>query len=395
MIDSELRVFCSNVRGLINNWSSATNFKWDDYDLLGFNEIWGIKEFENLKVNGYKVISCRQRVERRGGGSIIFGKENLNGKVLNTPFIEGVIESTGIRVNGVTFVNIYRPPSGNKTEFVDTLTQYLDTIRGNKILIGGDFNLDTMGNNFFMNNICSLYDLEIKINEITRIESGTCIDNYLTNIRGEFNVSDICIADHQAIIARIQCENQNNSGPVTYTYREMKENNWLCFKAGINTLNVRGNNINEKWSNLLDDIKLVVETSFPEKTRKNKYMFTMSQGLLKSKDKKNKLLSQYKRGLIGKEIYVRYNKIYRKLIWEEQNKKFEEKIMEAGGSGKKKWKVLKEKLFLQKENSKISEICVDGTFLTEEAEISRPFKNHFETCAARLAEGLPLGKILL
>ncbi len=392
MSDSELRVLCSNVRGLINNWSSATNFKWDDYDLLGFNEIWGIKEFENLKVTGFKVISCRQRRERRGGGSIIFGKENLNVKVLNTPFIEGVIESTGIRVNGVTFVNIYRPPSGNKTEFVDTLTQYLDTIRGSKILIGGDFNLDTMGSNIFMNNICSLYNLEIKINEITRIVSGTCIDNYLTNIRGEYKVSDLCIADHQAIVARVQCEDQNNLSPVTFTYREMKEYNWLCFKAGINTINLRGNCINDRWSNLLDDIKLVVETSFPERTKKNKYVFTMSQGLLKSKDKKNKLLSQYKRGQIDKEIYVRYNKIYRKLIWEEQNKKLEEKIIEAGGSGKKKWKVLKDKLFLQKEISKITEICENGTFLTDEVEISRAFRDHFETCAARLAEGLPPGE---
>jgi len=392
MSDSELRVLCSNVRGLINNWSSATNFKWDDYDLLGFNEIWGIKEFENLKVTGFKVISCRQRRERRGGGSIIFGKENLNVKVLNTPFIEGVIESTGIRVNGVTFVNIYRPPSGNKTEFVDTLTQYLDTIRGSKILIGGDFNLDTMGSNIFMNNICSLYNLEIKINEITRIVSGTCIDNYLTNIRGEYKVSDLCIADHQAIVARVQCEDQNNLSPVTFTYREMKEYNWLCFKAGINTINLRGNCINDRWSNLLDDIKLVVETSFPERTKKNKYVFTMSQGLLKSKDKKNKLLSQYKRGQIDKEIYVRYNKIYRKLIWEEQNKKFEEKIIEAGGSGKKKWKVLKDKLFLQKEISKITEICENGTFLTDEVEISHAFRDHFETCAARLAEGLPPGE---
>lgn len=68
MSDSVLRVFCSNVRGLVNNWSSATNFNWDTYDLIGFNEIWGIKDFENLTVEGYELIIYKQRALRRGGG---------------------------------------------------------------------------------------------------------------------------------------------------------------------------------------------------------------------------------------------------------------------------------------------------------------------------------------
>ncbi len=392
MSDRVLSVFCSNVRGLINNWTSATNFNWDAYDLIGFNEIWSIKDFENMQVNGFELTSIKQRNNRRGGGSAIFCKKNLQAKEIKTPFVEGIIETSGVKIGQTIFLNLYRPPSGNKTEFVDKLTQYLDTIRGNKLIIGGDFNLNMLGGNVLINNICNLYGLEVKINEITRIESGTCIDNFLSNIVGEYKVIDVCIADHQAISAKIVIESCSVKSQEYFTYREMKLTNWQCFKEGINSIQIKGENINSKWDNLLNDIKSVVSVSFPQKTKKNKYIFTMSQGLLKSKDKKNKLLSQYKRGLIDKQIYVNYNKIYRKLIWHEQNNKFSEKLLEAGGSGKKKWKVLKEKLMLQKSSEKIKEICVNGSFLTDENDIAKAFKEHFETCATKLSEGLPEGE---
>ena len=391
MKDLELRIFCSNVRGLVKNWSIATSFNWDDYDLIGFNEVWAIQNFENLKVEGFEIKSIKLRSDSRGGGTIIFGKTDLTVKILSTPFLEGIIESTGVNVGGVVFINIYRPPSGNKTEFVDILTQYLDTLRGQKIVIGGDFNLDNLNGNTFLNNICNLYGLTIKINSITRIASGTCLDNFLSNIDGAYNVSNLCIADHQAIMCKLNVA-LTKKIKESHFYRVMKDSNWQCFKEGVNSITVRGSTTNEKWENLLNDIKSVVEVSFPLKRSNKRYLFTMSQGLLKSKDKKNKLLAQYKRGQIDKQVYINYNNIYRKLIKTELNKKFEQKIYEAGNSGKKKWNALKEQLLLHKDSQRINEIYVNGSFLTDEKDIAIAFKNHFETCATKLSEGLPDGQ---
>ena len=101
----------------------------------------------------------------------------------------------------------------------DKLTQYLDTIRGQKIIIGGDFNLNTMGGNIFIDNICSLYGLEVKINGVTRIESNTCIDNYLSNVTGNYFISDTCIADHQAIIAEITTDDYLNKKKEQFIYK--------------------------------------------------------------------------------------------------------------------------------------------------------------------------------
>jgi hypothetical protein len=66
----------------------------------------------------------------------------------------------------------------------------------------------------------------------------------------------------------------------------MKESNWIMFKTKFFGLNIRGQGIEEKWKNILDDIKLSVEISFPIKQSRRDYMFSMSQGLCKSRDKK-------------------------------------------------------------------------------------------------------------
>jgi hypothetical protein len=90
----------------------------------------------------------------------------------------------------------------------------------------------------------------------------------------------------------------------------MKERNWIKFKEKTSSLIIRGDNTNEKWNNLSTDIQRIVRECFPEKQNRREYKFTMSQGMLKSKNKKNRLLKKYKRGEIPKETYTKYNKIY-------------------------------------------------------------------------------------
>ncbi len=108
---------------------------------------------------------------------------------------------------------------------------------------------------------------------------------------------------------------------------------------------------------------------------------------MKSRDRKNKLFRQYKRGLIPKENYIRYNSIYRKLIKSEQSKTFINQINSAGNNGKLKWKTIKEGLNLQKSNEAVVEINVNGRLITDENEIAVAFKHHFERGRACCCEG--------
>ena len=93
----------------------------------------------------------------RGGGSIIFGKTDLKTLELDTPFVEGTIETTGLKIGDIYFLQIYRPPSGNKDNFVEILSTYLDTLGGRKLVIGGDFNLNSSVKNKWLEKLCNNY----------------------------------------------------------------------------------------------------------------------------------------------------------------------------------------------------------------------------------------------
>ena len=388
-----LRIFCSNVRGLINNWKNATAFNWDEFDIIAFNEVWGIKDFENVKVDGFELKTAKLRQETRGGGTAIFVRNTLVVKILTTPFVEGTIETAGIKIGNINFISIYRPPNSRKDDFVDGLSTYLDTLGGQQIILGGDLNLNMNLNtpNAWINNICNTYDLKPRISGVTRIDSGTCIDNFLSNIEGTFRISTIAIADHQAITAAIPLEDKQTTGKQKFLYRDMKESNWIIFKTKIFGLTIRGEGIEEKWKNILDDIKHSVESSFPMKQAKRDYMFSMSQGLRKSRDKKNKLLRDYKLGRTSKQAYTTYNNVYRKLIKIEQSNVFKQKLTDAGSNSRKKWSVLKNELLLSKDQENITEIIKNGNTITDINKIPEIFKEHFETCATKLAEGMPRG----
>ena len=257
------------------------------------------------------------------------------------------------------------------------------------MLIAGDFNLN------YLNHEKSLFDnlqnqtgLIPQIKTATRIISNTCIDNVLTNLHGKHSVSSICIADHQAIESKVSFKTDKVSTK-KHKYREMNEHNWNKFSQNLNGISIRGTDINEKWSFLCADIKTSVERSFPEKQSNLKYKFNMTQGLLKSKRKKNELLRRYKRGEIPKENYIRYNKIYRKLIAKEHEENFKEKLLAPDATSKKKWNVLKTELKLVTKDDGITKIRIDNSDVTNKSDIAKAFKNHFETCALKLAEQVP------
>ena len=46
----DVNIFTANVRGLMNNLKSIEAENLNEYSILMFNEVWQIKEFENIKI---------------------------------------------------------------------------------------------------------------------------------------------------------------------------------------------------------------------------------------------------------------------------------------------------------------------------------------------------------
>lgn len=385
-----LRVFTTNVRGLIKNWNGLKQLNLDNYDIILLNEIWQIKEFENINLEQFKIATVKQRSVQRGGGSMIYIRNEIEFKQIESPFLETLIETSAIEINNTVVCSLYRPPAGCKVTAIEKLLDWVETLGSKDIIIAGDWNLNYLGNDrMHYNTLENLTNLKTKIKTITRLASETCIDNIVTNLDGKFLVSNICIADHQGLSFEVKIKYKIKQKLNKINYREFKEQNWNTFNNKITELVIRGDTVEEKWNNLLSDIKLVVETSFPLKTKVKKYTFSMSQGLIKSKNKKNKLYKQYKRGLINKEVYISYNRIYRKLVFKAKENEFKEKLQDAGHDSKKKWNILKTELKLQTTKDEIDELMENDTLITKEQDIANAFKNHFETCAEKLANSLP------
>ena len=288
----------------MKNWDTIKQINTDNYDLLIFNEIWQIRDFELVLIDGFKISCIYQRRDQRGGGVMIFIRETIKFESIESICEQGIIETTSIKINNTIITALYRPPSGNKQRFVELLIEWTINQRERRILIAGDFNINYLNQDrAYFDKIENETGLSPCIKALTRLSSNTCIDNVITNINGRHTISNICIADHQGIDSKIKL-NIVKTQPKKYKYREMSERNWNSFSNGLNHLRIRGQNVNDKWSNLCNDMKSLVESSFQEKSSKSPHKFSMSQGLLKSKNKKNKLLKKYQRGEIEKEVYM-------------------------------------------------------------------------------------------
>jgi len=376
------------VRGLIKNWTSLNQINLSNFDILLLNEIWKVNDYEHLLIEDFKLAHIIQRNHSRGGGTAIFVRKELNYEIIPSPFQEGTIETSACKINNTVFCSLYRPPQGSKDVCTDTIIEWIESLRNQNVFVAGDWNINMLTERDRLETIENSTNTKFKINNITRIASGTCIDNILTNMEGLYKVSNICIADHQGLEAKINitCTKKPKE---KFKYREMKECNWQKFKNEIEKISVRGRETEDKWNNLIDDIRIAVNLSFPIKERNQQYKFTMSQGLLKSKNKKNRLLRQYRRGEIQKEVYTKYNKIYRKLIHTEKENDFHKKLLDAGTNTKQKWKVLKDELKITAERELIDEIQHGDEIITSKKDIAEIFKHHFQTCAEDLARNIP------
>ncbi len=101
------------MRGLVKNWNILNRINIDNYDIILLNEIWKINDYENLILNEFKLAHIKQRSNSRGGGSAIFVRSSIKFEIINSPFIEGVLETTACKINDTVFCSLYRPPQGS------------------------------------------------------------------------------------------------------------------------------------------------------------------------------------------------------------------------------------------------------------------------------------------
>ena len=98
MLVKAIKIYAANVRGLVKNLKIINTLDLNNYEVLLFSEIWNIREFENVKINGFELANWYQR-ETRGGGVAIFVKTGLRYTKLNGIINTGITEAIGGRTS--------------------------------------------------------------------------------------------------------------------------------------------------------------------------------------------------------------------------------------------------------------------------------------------------------
>ena len=274
-----------NVRSLTRNFNE-TSLIMGRFDIICISESWLHHKIPNSSVTlaGYSFFrqdrGHLQQSNKRGGGLIVYVKNTLSNyaylivppcKV--TPNLEQLwIEITKPYYKRQVICVIYRPPSGNLTEFSQELCQSIDLIdcgsSSSELTLIGDFNVNykktTSPEYKVVKEMERKYQLKQYIVDPTRVTNTvkSVIDLILTNMTmvSESGVMDSLIADHYPIY--IVKKKLRNDKRYTYAYgRSYKNYNKEVFQNMISgNMAWRSFWVRTNDSNCLWDIMLFIIT---------------------------------------------------------------------------------------------------------------------------------------
>ena len=228
---SDLKIFYQNVRSLRNKFEEI-ELLIEQYtsDIVVLTETWiskAQKKFYNFKSYN-SIFSCR---ERQGGGLGMFIKKEIKYNLLEN-FESDDISYIIIELPKLHMfiLSIYRPPSYNINDFLNSFDQKVSTLNDRKCLIIGDINIDllisnkaseTLNNIFITNNfyLC---------NEAHPTRYSAQRESLLDHIALNFEYNEInlniienCLSDHAIQILNLG--NNNNRDTKTSVYRNLNK----------------------------------------------------------------------------------------------------------------------------------------------------------------------------
>jgi hypothetical protein len=180
-----------NIRSMRKNWNNFIAFINNEISqvhcIVLTETFLHAEEEKKFFIPGFQCISKPRKIKKRGGGIIMYIRENLICPTIS--YSDDEVESyeyMHVKVLDYNIYAIYRPPSSSKAKFLEELENNLLGKEGNCILIG-DINLDLLdSSDSFVEkyeNKLAISGFMKKINKATREEyyndklSSTCIDH--------------------------------------------------------------------------------------------------------------------------------------------------------------------------------------------------------------------------
>ena len=147
-IKGNFTLFNQNIRSLRKNVMHLNIYveKVVNVRLITMQEVW--QATGNVIIPGFNIIT-KSRSTKRGGGVGIAVKTGIQYDIINSPFIEAVFESIGVKLEigkkKYAIYSIYCPPKTPISKVLDYIKQIkMSTSKGVKIILAGDYNINIL-----------------------------------------------------------------------------------------------------------------------------------------------------------------------------------------------------------------------------------------------------------
>lgn len=164
-------------------------------------------------LNGYNRYSCSRESKNCGGGILLYVRKDI--LILENHKATTTFEKIKLRLKlqdmEIVLLNYYRPPVPQSFKpFIEDVEDEITKYNGN-IIIVGDVNLDSNGDNAISAqylNLLDSYNLKIANNVRTRNASGRIVDHFKLNFLDKTDIKSHTIknniSDHNIIITQLK-----------------------------------------------------------------------------------------------------------------------------------------------------------------------------------------------
>ena len=395
------------------------------FDIIGFCEIFDIKENTSFELEGYHKFEYNDRPKDDDGrgGVGLFVKECFSYRERNdlSEFISHVFESIFIELQfenkkNIIVGNVYRPntwPRADLDRFIVTLSNIIEIInQENKLIVLlGDYNIDLLkyGTHIktteFLDDMIS-HGLLPVITKPTRItkHSATLIDHIYTNIIQNTSSSGIIltdIADHFGTFLIIKKEKPKKEPNGKY-YRSFNQTNIDQFKTILNQCDFSGisnyDNADEAYSYFMELYQNAFNLAFPLKYSKYKSKYIkreswLTEGLLVSSNHKKKLykIKLDKPTEENINTYKNYRDMFNKQCRTAKKMYYNNLFNLYKNDMKRSWNILNQVIQNAKTN-KCTQTCflINNLVTSNKKAIAEGFNNFFASVGKNYADNIQM-----
>lgn len=394
--------------------------------VLALTETWLTDNEDDLiNIPGYQFLS-KPRYKCRGGGIAFLIKHETPFEVLGNLVETSAVSSfeglfirlphkQGASIMGV----IYRPPGQNLDDFTVEIDHILSKImnKSKEVFLIGDFNSDLLKVNQHkptegLYNCMLAHHLLPIITKPTRITeySSTLIDNIYTNAWQKLIESTIIITDISdhlpilAVMAQFQQEIVHSNKLLPRSFRKTTPETITAFHNSISKINwspvldaCHNLDTNRAYDTFLHEYKQKYELAFPicqmKPSRRNSPKNPwMSQGLLRSCNKKSKLYQKFIKNpnIQNKKAFTSYRNKFKAVRIQAEKNYYAAEFCRQSNNLKGTWKILKELIGRSNEEDRdIKSLMINGQTSTDPIKIATEFNNYFTNIAHSLAINIP------